>query len=111
MLPSPSVKKTRRLPWLSKGSPKKVHSLGLQLPDGRIEIIHLHRQMPDARIFHPLRGAFAFRRDDLEHGSILRLDEIVAGVLVIDPEPEMLDVPFGELLRDWAKRSPCVPDL
>ena len=80
---------------------EELYAMLLELGMRGIEIIHLNCQMPDARIFHLLRGSRALRWDDFEHAPVGRFDEIIAIVREIDDEAEMVDVPVGELLRIW----------
>ena len=62
---------------------------------GRVEIVDADGKMTDAWILHLLRTPFAFRWDDLQHGSVRRAHKIIAIVNVIDPKAKVMDVPLG----------------
>jgi hypothetical protein len=66
-----------------------------QFAERRIEIIHAHGQVPDARILHLLRRALTLRRNDFEHRSIGGANKIIAVIGVIDAKVEFLHIPLG----------------
>src|SRR5258708_35327414 len=67
----------------------------------RVEVVYGNGQVPNARILHLVRAACALGWDDLQHGSIRGLDEIIAGVCEVDMKLQMIHVPPGESFRIW----------
>src|SRR5262249_55459394 len=63
-----------------------------------VEVGYLDGEVPDARILQALRRAFSLGVNDLDHRSVGGLDEDIAVVAVIDPEPEMVGVPLRQPL-------------
>src|SRR5262249_1841377 len=63
-----------------------------------VEDGYLDGEVPDARILQALRRARSLGVNDLDHRSVGGLDEDIAVVAVIDPEPEMVGVPLRQPL-------------
>src|ERR1019366_3389141 len=61
--------------------------------------------MAEAGVFHGLRGPVACRGDNLEHRAVGRLDEVVAVVLEIDDEIEMVHVPLRQVSGVWRRNT------
>ena len=66
---------------------------------GSVEIVDRDGEVADAGGLHFVGAGFASARDDFEHGTVLRFDEIVAGVFKIDVELKMSYIPISESLR------------
>src|SRR5882724_13312956 len=64
-----------------------------------VEVIHGNSQMTDSRVFHLVRATRPFRRDDLQHGAVGGLDEIITGVGEVDMKLQMIHVPLGKAFR------------
>jgi O-acetyl-ADP-ribose deacetylase (regulator of RNase III) len=64
---------------------------------GSVEIVDRNGEMAEAGVFHGLRGPVACRGNNLEHRAVGRLDEIIAVVLEIDDEIEVIHVPLSEV--------------
>ena len=64
---------------------------------GSVEIVYRNGEMAQAWVLHGLLGPVAFRGNNLEHRAVGRFDEVIAVVLKIDDEIEMIHVPLSEV--------------
>jgi len=79
----------------------ELHALRLKLRVSSIKIVNGDRQMTDSWSVHFVGAGGAIARNDLKHGSVLSLHEIVAGIFEVDMKFEMLDIPISESLGVW----------
>ena len=75
------------------------NAFGLKEGVCRIEIVNGDSEVADAWSLHFIGAGRAIARDNFEHRTILRFDEIVARVFKIDVELKVSYIPIGESLR------------
>jgi len=80
--------------WLGE----KFNAALTQLLNSGVEVVYGNGQVANAWIFHLLRRAIPFRRNDLEQRAVAGAHEVIAAVGVIDTKLEILHVPFRQPL-------------
>ena len=84
----------------AKGAAKAAKWSEKSANEGTIgSYVHFNGKVAYAGIFQPVGAALPFPGDDLEHGTVLSANEVVAGVLEIYTKFQVIDVPLRQRTR------------
>ncbi len=64
-----------------------------------VEIVHRNRYVPHSGCPHSYSRRFTLRRNNFNQRPVLRLDKVIAGVLIGDLETKRRNVPLSQPLR------------